>query len=437
MEQPLPGQARRSSRPYYGWVIVAALGVAGGVSMFVGIGNFGIFVAPMSEELGLSNSAFGWALSARLFGFAASGPFIGRLIDSRGSRVPLAVAGLMLGGAAAAMSLVEAGWQMIGIALFSGMMGFWGSSTLFLTIPIAKWFVRRRGRAMSLFFPGIPFGIGIASPLTQMLLDAVGWRDAWLILGTAGGLSIAAISLLFLRNKPSDLGLLPDGDFAGPDEGGRARQTRSSEYSWTLRQAMRTGAFWRISVAYGLLMAVMGTVGVFWVAFLRSLDISPQVAAITFSAQAFTQVGASMLVAPWIDRAQPRYVAMGGFASVALGMLVASVASSTWHGFAGAVLAGIGLGAGMLMQTHIWPAYYGRDHIGAVRGAAMPLTLGMTGIGTPILGMLFDATNFTTGWLAAAGGLFVGFMLLALSPKPRPPRTTLTYATASRSRPTT
>ncbi|MCY4581284.1 MAG: MFS transporter [Chloroflexi bacterium] len=386
--------------------------------MFLGIGNFGIFVAPMGEELGLGNSAFGWALSARLLGFAASGPFIGRLIDSRGSRVPLAVGGIMLGGSAAALGMINAGWQMVGLTLFAGLMGFWGSSTLFLTIPIAKWFVRRRGRAMSLFFPGIPFGIGIASPLTQMLIDAVGWRDAWLILGLAGGVSIAAISLLFVRSQPSDLGLLPDGETVSLGNFGHGR----AEHSWTVREAMRSGAFWRISVAFGLLMAAMGTLGVFWVAFLRSLDVSPQAAALTFSAQAFTQVATSIVVAPWVDRVQPRYVAMAGFTSVAAAMLVASVATTAWHGFAGAVLAGIGLGAGMLMQTHIWPSYYGREYIGAVRGAATPLTLVMTGIGTPVLGIVFDATNFATGWLAAAGGLFVGFMLLALSPKPNPPK---------------
>ena len=179
-----------------------ALGFAGGVSTFMGIGNFGIFVAPMSEDLGVGNSAFGWALSARLLGFAVSGPLIGRLIDQRGSRVPLAVAGVLFGGSAAAMSLVDAGWQMIGLTLFAGLSGFWGSSTLYLTIPIAKWFIRKRGRAMSLFFPGVPFGIGRRKPLTQLLVDAVGWRASWVVLGAAGGLTIAALSLILIRNRP-------------------------------------------------------------------------------------------------------------------------------------------------------------------------------------------------------------------------------------------
>ena len=265
MARPPTDGGRRERRPFYGWVVVAALSVAGGVSVFMGIGNFGIFVAPMSEELGVGNSAFGWALSARLLGFAVSGPLIGRLIDRKGARVPLAAAALLFGGSAMAMSLVDAGWQMIGLTLFAGLAGFWGSSTLYLTIPIAKWFVRKRGRAMSLFFPGVPFGIGVASPLTQLLVDAAGWRAAWVVLGAAGGLTIAALSLILIRNRPEDLGLQPDGD---PDEAdapqdASAPRRAARERSWTVREAMRTGTFWRISAAYGLLMAAMGSIGVF------------------------------------------------------------------------------------------------------------------------------------------------------------------------------
>ncbi len=385
--------------------------------MFMGAGNFGLFVAPMAEELGIGNGYFGWALSARLLGFAASGPIIGRLIDRHGSRVPLAVAGLLFGGSAAALGLIETGWQMIGLTLFAGIMGFWGSSTLYLGIPIAKWFVRKRGRAMSLFFAGIPLGIGIASPLTQLLIDAVGWRGAWIILGAAGGVSIAAISLIFVRNTPGDLGLLPDGEPAEPGSSGAGADARS-EYPWTVSEALRTGAFWRISLAYGILMAAMGTIGVFWVPFLRSLDVAPHVAAMAFATQAFTQVISSGLAAPWIDRVQPRYIAMAGFASVAAAMLVAATASTAWHGFAGALLAGIGLGAAMLMQVHIWPAYFGRERLGAIRGAATPLTLAMTALGAPVLGVLFDVAGFTAGWLTASAGLLVGLALLLLSPKP-------------------
>ncbi len=389
--------------------------------MFMGAGNFGLFVAPMSAELGIGNSYFGWALSARLIGFAASGPILGRLIDRYGSRAPLAAGGLLFGASAVALGFVNSGWQMIGLTLFAGATGFWGSSTLYLSIPIAKWFVRKRGRAMSLFFIGIPLGIAIASPLTQLLIDAVGWRAAWFVLGAAGGLSIAAISIAFVRSAPADLGLFPDGAPAEPGSPAASAAGGRPERPWTVSEAIRTGAFWRISLAYGLLMAAMGSMGVFWVPFLRSIEVDPGIAAMAFATQALTQVASSGFIAPWIDRAQPRHIAIAGFASVAGAMLIAANASTAWHGFAGAVLAGIGLGAAMLMQTHIWPSYFGRQHIGAIRGAATPLTIAITALAAPAVGLLFDSAGFAPGWLTAAGGLLVGLILLTLSPKPHPP----------------
>lgn len=405
------------SKFFYGWTLVAALGIIGGISTFVGVGNFGVFVVPMGEELGVGNSHFGWALSARLLGFAISGPLIGRCIDRYGARFPLAIGGFLFGISAIAFFFVETGWQMIGITLFAGITGFWGSSTLYLTIPIAKWFVKKRGRAMSLFFPCVPLGIALGSPATQLLIDAFGWRGAWLVLGIIGGLSITILSLVFVRNDPSSMGLLPDGD-AKPTGQISSINSPTYEYPWTVREAMATGAFWKISASYGLLMAAMGSVGVFWIPFLRSLDINPHIAALAFSTQACTQVIAAIFIAPWIDRISPRYLAMSGFTSVAIALVIAANASEVWHGFLGATLIGLGIGTAMLMQTHIWPVYFGRVNIGAIRGAATPITLVMTAIGAPVLSILFDNYGFATGWVVAGVALTIGVGLLLVSPKP-------------------
>ena len=72
----------------------------------------------------------------------------------------------------------------------------------------------------------------------------------------------------------------------------------------------------------------------------------------------------------------------------------------------------------MLMQTHIWPVYFGRVNIGAIRGAATPITLVMTATGAPILSILFDNYGFATGWVVAGVALTVGIALLLISPKP-------------------
>ncbi len=408
------------SRPkfYYGWIIVVTLGVIGGISTFIGVGNFGVFVVPMKEELQIGNSYFGWALSARLIGFAISGPIIGRCIDHYGSRLPLALGGFLFGLSAIAFFFVEAGWQMLGITLFAGLTGFWGSSTLYLTVPIAKWFVKKRGKAMSLFFPCVPLGIALGSPITQFIIDMFGWRGAWVVLGMIGGLSITILSLVFVRNEPSTMGLLPDGDYDDANDTKPHFYSGTYEYPWTVKEAMATSVFWKLSISYGLLMATMGSVGVFWIPFLRSLDISAHIAALAFATQAFTQVFAAVMIAPWIDRIPPRYLAVFGFINIAIAMIIAANASVAWHGFMGAVLVGIGVGAAMLMQTHIWPVYFGRANIGAIRGSATPITLAMTAMGAPILSILFDNYGFAAGWIVGGVGLVVGAGLLLISPKP-------------------
>ncbi len=188
-------------RPFYGWFVVGALSVAGGFTMSMGVGNFGVFIDPMSEDLGIGQASFGWALTARLVGFAAAGPIIGRLVDRYGVRGPLSVAIVIFSLSVAALGSVNAGWQLIGLLLFSGVLGFWGSNTLYFTVLAAQWFVRRRGRAMSVMFVGFPLGIAISIPITHVLIDGVGWRAAWVILGVTGGGMVLFITRTVLRNR--------------------------------------------------------------------------------------------------------------------------------------------------------------------------------------------------------------------------------------------
>ena len=84
---------------FYGWVIVAVMAATGAVSMGMGSLNFGLFIKPMGDELGIGRAAFGWAQTARQGASSATSPLIGWLLDRYGSRVMLPVAALATGGA--------------------------------------------------------------------------------------------------------------------------------------------------------------------------------------------------------------------------------------------------------------------------------------------------------------------------------------------------
>jgi MFS family permease len=407
-------------RPFYGWFVVAALSVAGGFTMAMGIGNFGVFIDPMSQDLGIGQAAFGWALAARLVGFAAAGPIIGRLVDRFGARGPLSIAIAIYSLSVVALGSVTTSWQLIGLLLFSGVLGFWGSNTLYFTVLASQWFIRRRGKAMSVMFVGFPLGIAISIPITQVLVDEFGWRTAWVILGLTGGGSVLLITRLVLRNRPEDMGLQPDG-LPTPRSVPTAERTFVDEHSWTLHDAVRTGAFWRLAVAFGTVMLGMSAIGLFWIPYFIDEGFQPHLAAWALSAYALSQACSSLLLAPFIDRFQPRFLAMFGFASFVVAFLLMMNVSATWQMFLAGLLGGAGVGSGMLLNAQLWPAYFGRRNIGAIRGAALLLTITFSGLGTAATGMIFDATgSYAPAWWTAIAFLIAGALLLAATPKPQP-----------------
>ena len=74
---------------FYGWVIVGVMAATGAVSMAMGALNFGLFIKPMGDELGIGRSTFGWAQTARQVASAVTSPSVGWLLDRSGSRVML------------------------------------------------------------------------------------------------------------------------------------------------------------------------------------------------------------------------------------------------------------------------------------------------------------------------------------------------------------
>src|SRR3954468_11539935 len=98
---------------FYGWLIVIGIAFISFVIGGMGGLNAGLFVKPMEHDIGIRQSTFGWAQSARLLTFAASGWVVGRLLDRGGVRLLLAVAGATLGASIAGLALVSSGWQVV------------------------------------------------------------------------------------------------------------------------------------------------------------------------------------------------------------------------------------------------------------------------------------------------------------------------------------
>ena len=191
-------------RFFYGWVIlaVAALGIF--VSGPGQSHTFSVFLVHIQADLGLSattvSSAYAFATLVAAFGL----PWMGRLLDRIGPRRMLLGVSLLLGLACAAFG-AAAGflWLAVGFAA----LRFLGQGSLMLTSSnmISHWFDRKRGFALGLMAMGFSASMAVHPPLSQWLIDTVGWREAWVWLGVSTWVLMMPPVLFLVHNRPEDL----------------------------------------------------------------------------------------------------------------------------------------------------------------------------------------------------------------------------------------
>jgi MFS family permease len=194
--------------PFYGWVIVggafAVLFVAYGAQY-----SFGVFFSALLEEFGWSRASLSGVFSLYAFAYCVFGFPAGRLTDRWGPRLVIGIGGLFLGAAFAGMALVTELWQpyvLYGLVAALGM----GTTYVPCNTTVVRWFVARRGLAVGIAGSGGSLGNFVLPPVMQLLVGALGWRAAYVVLGAATVVLLMLVAGV-MRRDPESLGLHPDG----------------------------------------------------------------------------------------------------------------------------------------------------------------------------------------------------------------------------------
>ncbi len=195
-------------RLFYGWVVVAAAFAI----TFVGFGSaytFSAFVESLQRDFGASRGSVSLVFSLAGFLYFALGVVSGPLADRWGAR-SLAMLGMLLVGAglalaSAARSIFEV-YAAYGLGVGLGV----GCAYVPAIGAVQRWFVKRRGLASGLAVSGIGVGTLVMPPLASWLIDLLGWRNAYLVLG--GFAAIIGVGMSWLiADDPRDRGTGPDG----------------------------------------------------------------------------------------------------------------------------------------------------------------------------------------------------------------------------------
>jgi MFS family permease len=381
---------------FYGWFIVLAAFLAMFTTSAVTSNSQSVFLTPMTTDLGWSRADFTWGQTIGTFFMSGAGFVVGSYIDARGPRLFMLAGGLCLSASVIAMSQVDSLWQYLvlrgaGMTIGSIMIG-----NLVVNTTVSKWFVRKRAWAISFSTIGLSLAGFVAPRLTAALVEAYGWRTAWVVLGI-GLLFLVIPGALMMRRRPEDYGMLPDGDDPdSPVDTSMLQVTARTEVQWTRAEAVRTRAFWLLVVAFCLSSLGTGAFSLHTISYLQDSGYSASEAAARFSLVYLFTASTRPIWGGIMQRVAPRYCAAMGFMTTAVctgGMIYALNAGSGLLLYAFMIGWGTGFGGYVPLQELIWATYFGRVHIGRVRAVAIPL-LGMTqAVGPQLAARVYDSAG--------------------------------------------
>jgi MFS family permease len=415
-------------RTYYGWWIVGAGFLNQLIASAVLQRSYGSYLVLLREDFGWSKAALSGAYSLQQVESGFIGPVQGWLIDRFGPRFSM-LAGCLLFGAGMIMfsqvqTLTHFYIAYTIIALGSSLGGFFP-----ISVVIVNWFERRRSRALSTMQIGGAIG-GFLVPMIALLLEAYGWRDVAFFSGfviIAVGVPMAFI----VRRRPEDYGLVVDGGPAPAIDAldGSAvtiAPANAPERDFTIWEAMRTPAFWLISLGHGSALLVVSVVNVHIVVHVKEgLGYSLTTASFVVTMITVAQIGGMLVAGAIGDRFDKRLIAVGCMAMHTTALLLAAYAVAFPMLVVFATMHGVAWGLrGPLMQA-IRADYFGRTSYGMIMGVSSLIVMLGTISGPLVAGFLADTTgSYRIGFtiLALLSGLGSVFFLAAKRPQPPTPR---------------
>jgi MFS family permease len=415
-------ETEKSTRFFLGWTVVAVALLASFTEVAFFNPTLGVFIPEFEAEFGWSRTEISLGVTLGSFVGAAFAPLFGPLIDRYGGRRFVVGGAALMAVCLVLLSQMQSEWQFFIIyALGRGTAS--GLIALAAGVTVSKWFVRKRGFAIGVMSLGTRFGFALMPIGAQLIIQASDWRMAALALAATVAVFGILPSLFYLHPRPEALGLRPDGD-SGASSGPEDRPGFEDEYSWSKQDALRTRAFWLVTLSVSLMSLTGGAVNLHQIPHLVDRGLSPETAALIITLVAVFG-GIGVIAEGALDqRFGARWTMVVGLVGSAAGVTILVLVHSLPMALLYAVVNGLFFGLLVASNQVVFADYFGRNALGAIRGYAQPFQLGTNAFGPILAGAAFDLTGsyvaafvpFTVCYLFAA-------LALVIAKKPAPPET--------------
>ena len=431
----LPNLVSRVTGVFYGWKLVGIsvfMLALMSLTVFQGLGTY---LVALERGFGWSRTQLSLAFSLARGESAILGPFEGWLIDKLGNRTMILIGYVVMGIGFIWFSQIEflaslglLGWldflderlvhfyiAFLIITLGSGLGGW-----LAMISMVNNWFVRKRSLAIATAMSGVHIGAYLVTILAWGV-DNHGLQITTLIIGIFILVTVGPV-VKAVRNRPEDMGLTPDGDRA-PRGGGQSQSGTTAdddEPDFTVGQALRTSAFWTLTIVHLSSTISIVTLSIHLAPKLTDMGFSLTAAAIVPVVYTSVALPAQFIAGFVADKFPKPLVTFVFLMFQAAGILVIAFAESAPMAYLFAILYGIGFGGRIPLLTAIRGDYFGRKAFATIMGLSQfPNNIAM--IFAPLFaGYMYDRyESYFIPFLAFSVLAFLGALLMLTVRKPR------------------
>ncbi len=433
------GRAILSGRVFYGWWLVGLSSFMLTLMSLTVFQGLGIMLVALERRYYWSRTALSGAFSLARVEGAILGPIEGVLVDRMGTRRMVLIGYTMMGLGFIWLSQIDALGSLgllralPSVSLDERLMHFYGAymfislgtglgGWLALIAMVNNWFNRRRSLAMASSMSGIHLG-GLLVPV---LAVAIEWFE---LSGAAMGIGVLLLlitgpAVKAIRNRPEDMGLLPDGD-SGRAQTADSRDDRplipdDDEPDFTAMQALKTPAFWMLTIAQVASSVAIVTLALHLVPKLTDTGMTPPAAALVQTAYTLVALPAQFVSGYLAERLSKTLMIAFFLFLQGTGILVIALFDSVLMAYVFALLYGIGFGGRSPLTTAIRGDYFGRKAFATIMGISqLPMNTAM--IFAPLFaGYMFDTTGtYIVPFTTFAALSYMGAVLMLFVRKPK------------------
>ena len=401
-----------NSKIYYGWYIAGIAFWAYFLSVGTGFYAFNAFLEPLCNARGWTRTDLNLALViGTVFGFASQYIY-GTILMKTGVRLLMLAGSVTAGVSFIFIARVQTLWQfyLFYSLLFIGNGAYGG---IVASSVVNNWFVDKRGKAIGFATAGMSLSGAILPIVALLIIQYIGIEDAALYIGLLM-ISFGPLSWIVVKDWPEEMGMTPDGLLvkAEPYTAGQSQihvpPSASAQTEWNLAKLIRTDIFWKLGLAFGLMM--IGTVGVMSQLKPRFADtgFSPVTAMMMMGATALAGAVGKYIWGLMCDRFKPKRVAIAMTIANAVGLSLALVKNSMAALIIFIPIFGFSMGGIMSTFPIIVATIFGRKNFASVlRFISVFLILQM--FGYLIAGQSYDIT----GSYDTAYWIFIGLDIVA------------------------